>query len=128
MLTPLTNTHHSRVLGSYYGALVGNALGAPYEFKARDSYIVDSEYVSSTRSGVSMPPGAWTDDSSMMLCLLESLLESGCKWDVDDCVRRWIRWMSEGYMTVVDESLDMGANTPYMIRLASHLSSQAWRP
>jgi ADP-ribosyl-[dinitrogen reductase] hydrolase len=91
-----TQTRRSRVLGSFYGLLSGDALGAPYEFRSRDSYSVNSDYVPCTTFGIEIPLGGWTDDSSMALCLLESLLENGGKWNADDCVRRWIRWQGEG--------------------------------
>jgi ADP-ribosyl-[dinitrogen reductase] hydrolase len=92
----LTETQRSRVLGSFYGSLSGDALGAPYEFRTRDSYEVGADYIKCTTFGVPLPIGGWTDDSSMGLCLLESLLESGGQWNADDCVRRWIRWQQEG--------------------------------
>jgi ADP-ribosyl-[dinitrogen reductase] hydrolase len=128
MSTPLTDTQRSRVLGSYYGSLVGDALGAPYEFKTRDSYAISSDYVVSTTFGVPLPLGGWTDDSSMMLCLLESFLECGGTWNADDCVRRWVRWMSEGYMSVIDECFDIGTNALLISCFQSNISSQAWPP
>jgi hypothetical protein len=132
MPTPLTNTQRSRVLGSYYGSLAGDALGAPYEFKERDSYEVSSDYVECKTFHIPLPLGGWTDDSSMMLCLLESLLEYEGNWNADDCVRRWIRWQDQGYMSVVDECFDIGTSSfpivqwPY--RLNIYARSQAWPP
>jgi ADP-ribosyl-[dinitrogen reductase] hydrolase len=105
----------SRVLGSYYASFVGDALGAPYEFKARDSYVVSSDYVVSKVFPVIMPLGGWTDDSSMMLCLLESFLECGGTWNADDCVRRWIQWMNEGYMSVIDKCFSIGTGISYTV-------------
>jgi ADP-ribosyl-[dinitrogen reductase] hydrolase len=87
----------SRALGCLYGLLVGDALGAPYEFRTRDSYEISSEYViCETFRNVNFPLGGWTDDSSMALCLLESLLENDGEWNAQDCVKRWMRWMDEG--------------------------------
>jgi ADP-ribosyl-[dinitrogen reductase] hydrolase len=104
----LTENQSSRILGSYYGSLVGDALGAPYEFEERDSYTVSPDYVECTTFHLPLPPGGWTDDSSMMLCLLESFLECGGTWNAADCVRRWIRWQDQGYMSVIDECFDIG--------------------
>jgi ADP-ribosyl-[dinitrogen reductase] hydrolase len=83
----------SRVLGSYYASFVGDALGAPYEFKARDSYVVSSDYVVSKVFPVIMPLGGWTDDSSMM----------------------WIQWMNEGYMSVIEKCFSIGAGISYTV-------------
>jgi ADP-ribosyl-[dinitrogen reductase] hydrolase len=104
----LPDTYRSRILGSYYGMLVGDALGAPYEFKRRDSYTVSPDYVECKTFAVPLPLGAWTDDSSMALCLLESLLEKDGEWDAAHCVEKWVRWMRQGYMSVVDECFDIG--------------------
>jgi ADP-ribosyl-[dinitrogen reductase] hydrolase len=87
----------SRALGACYGLLVGDALGAPYEFRTRGNYEISSDYVICETFGhVNFPLGGWTDDSSMALCLLESLLENDGKWNAQDCVKRWMRWMDEG--------------------------------
>lgn len=93
---PLPPSYRSRVLGSYYGLLVGDALGAPYEFRMRDSYTPAREYVRCTTFSVPLPEGGWTDDGSMALCLLESLLENRGQWNAADCVERWVKWRGEG--------------------------------
>jgi ADP-ribosyl-[dinitrogen reductase] hydrolase len=119
MVSALDPQKRSRILGSYYGALSGDALGAPYEFKTRDSYEISPDYVPCTTFHVELPLGGWTDDSSMLLCLLESLLENKGEWNAGDCLNRWIRWMSEGYMSVVDECFDIGMlriNITYGVR------------
>lgn len=42
-----------------------------------------------------MNPGAWSDDSSMALCLAESLvLKQGLDWH--DAAFRWCRWYKQG--------------------------------
>jgi ADP-ribosylglycohydrolase len=87
----------SRALGSFYGLLVGDALGAPYEFRSRHTYETSTDYVKcKTFPGVNIPLGGWTDDSSMALCLLESFLENNGRWNAADCVQRWMRWVHEG--------------------------------
>lgn len=93
---PLPAAFRSRILGSYYGLLVGDALGAPYEFRKRDSYTPAQDYVRCTTFPVPLPEGGWTDDSSMALCLLESLLENRGQWNAADCVQRWVKWRGQG--------------------------------
>jgi len=64
-----------RIAGALYGALVGDALGVPYEFKnaVQIPAIVDgppaAEY---PRSHPGVPFGCWSDDGSQSLCLLEN--------------------------------------------------------
>lgn len=55
-----------------------------------------------------LPPGAWTDDTSMALCLATSLLELGC-FDAGDQMRRYCRWHDEGYLSSTGSCFDIGS-------------------
>ncbi|KAG9015246.1 hypothetical protein FRB90_004866 [Tulasnella sp. 427] len=102
------------MLGSLYGLSVGDALGGPYEFKRRGSYSPSPDMKEShtffTKDGQPLPKGSWTDDTSMALCLAESLRENNkfVWWDVAD---KWCAWKDRGYMSVVDECFDIGNAT-----------------
>lgn len=51
--------------------------------------------------------GMWTDDTSMALCLAESLLL--CKgFDADDQMQRYLQWMDEGYYSSKDHAFGLG--------------------
>ena len=66
---------------------------------------------SSARGGpFRLPPGAWTDDTSMALCLAESLIECG-GFDAADQMRRYVRWYHEGCMSSTDRCFDIGNTT-----------------
>ena len=55
-------------------------------------------------------PGQWTDDTSMALCLAESLVE--CRgFDPHDQMERYLRWYREGYMSSTSECFDIGNTT-----------------
>ncbi|WP_242656317.1 ADP-ribosylglycohydrolase family protein [Desulfofundulus thermosubterraneus] len=41
------------------------------------------------------PPGMWSDDTSLTLCLAQSLVEAG--YDLADAGKRFVRWYREGY-------------------------------
>lgn len=88
----------SRLLGSLYGMAVGDALGGPHEFKSRGSYEWKMEMEESHtfyHDGKPLPPGSWTDDTSMALCLGASLLDKkGLVWT--DAAERFARWMTDG--------------------------------
>ncbi|KAG8896956.1 Methionine aminopeptidase 2, partial [Tulasnella sp. 403] len=103
----------SRMLGSLYGMAVCDALGGPYEFSRRGSYTPTPEMTESHTfyyQGRPLPPGSWTDDTSMALALAVSLTEkNGLVWS--DAAQRWVRWFNEGYMSVVDECFDIGLTT-----------------
>lgn len=55
------------------------------------------------------PPGTWSDNSSLTLCLLESLSEKG--YDPRDIGDRFIRWYQDGYWTPFGEAFDIGRAT-----------------
>jgi ADP-ribosyl-[dinitrogen reductase] hydrolase len=52
----------------------------------------------------------WTDDTSMGLCLAESLVERG-GFDACDQMRRYLRWYREGYLSVKGYCFDIGRTT-----------------
>lgn len=103
-----------RIKGGIVGLLVGDALGVPYEFHARESIPVFDEIefeppANFRRAHVGVPIGTWSDDGAQALCLLASLLECG-KFDADDFANRLVKWFREDYMAV-DELFDVGVQT-----------------
>ena len=57
-----------------------------------------------------LPPGAWTDDTSMALCLAESLLERR-GFDPADQMDRYVRWFKEGHLSSTGVCFDIGNAT-----------------
>jgi ADP-ribosyl-[dinitrogen reductase] hydrolase len=98
-----------RFLGCLVGLAVGDAYGTTYEFKRRSN--MPKELPDDIVGGgpFDMNPGEWTDDTSMALCLAESLVEKG--WDTDDQMRRYIKWWQDGYNSVKGECFDIGGAT-----------------
>jgi len=82
---PLSN----RLAGAVWGALIGDALGVPYEFQPGRR----SESVVWGTSGThGQPPGTWSDDGGLLLALLDSLLAAG--FDIRDQGERSLRWLN----------------------------------
>lgn len=103
----------TRSLGAFLGLAVGDALGAPIEFKQRDTY----EPVAGYGAGgpFQLEAGYWTDDTIMALCLAETLLEKG-GYDGVDYRGRLLRWVDEGYNSLNGTCFDVGATTLQAIR------------
>ena len=101
----------NRFLGCLVGLAVGDAYGTTYEFTNRSKMPVASQLPDEITGGgpFDMKPGEWTDDTSMALCLAESIIEHG--WDTDDQMKRFIRWWQEGYNSVKGECFDIGGAT-----------------
>jgi len=83
----------------------GDALGTTLEFKSPDSFEPISDMVGGGPFG--LKPGQWTDDTSMALCLAESLIECG-GFDPADQMRRYLRWWREGYLSSTGVCFDIG--------------------
>lgn len=100
------------VKGRYRGALLGlaagDALGTTLEFKSPGSFEPIDDIVGGGPFG--LKPGQWTDDTSMALCLAESLVERG-GFDPMDQLARYVRWMDEGHLSSTGSCFDIGNAT-----------------
>jgi ADP-ribosyl-[dinitrogen reductase] hydrolase len=65
-------------------------------------------------------PGQWTDDTSMALCLAESIIEKR-GFDPKDQMDRYCRWWKEGYLSNTETCFDIGITVK--TALASYLRS-----
>lgn len=99
----------SRIRGSLYGVAVCDALGAPIEFCQRGTFspVTGLRY----NHNFGLAPGCWTDDTSMTLCLAQSLVDSKGAFDAQDQVKKYIRWYGEGYMSSIGKCFDIGNAT-----------------
>lgn len=97
-----------QVKSGMLGLIVGDALGVPVEFESRQDLAHDPVIDMRDGGAHGQPRGTWSDDSSMALCLMESL-KGGL--DYDDQMARFFRWADEGYMTPFGEVFDMGIAT-----------------
>jgi ADP-ribosyl-[dinitrogen reductase] hydrolase len=90
------------------GLAVGDALGVPYEFKSREE-LGKSPAVTMTGYGTyNLPPGTWSDDSSLAFCLAEALTND---FSLDDIARSFQKWYFSNYWTARGEVFDVGITT-----------------
>ena len=103
----------NKIFGGIVGLVVGDALGVPVEFMSRNE--LKSNPVTNMRDFGShnQPRGTWSDDSSMTLCLVDSL-NSGLSYD--DIAAKFLDWADTGYMTPYGEIFDIGRTTLTAIR------------
>lgn len=90
------------------GLTVGDVLGVPLEFKSPGTFEPIDDIVGGGAFG--LEPGEWTDDTSMALCLAESLIEKQ-GFDPIDQLERYLRWYREGYLSVNGKCFDIGKTT-----------------
>lgn len=98
-----------RVRGGLWGAIVGDALGVPVEFKLR-SMMDDSPVRDLQGHGTyNVPLGTWSEDSSLLLCTLYSLLQP--RLDLPDLAQRFVRFLDHAYMTPSGQVFDVSSVT-----------------
>jgi ADP-ribosyl-[dinitrogen reductase] hydrolase len=97
-----------RFRGCLLGLAVGDALGAQVEFQPPGTFPSVTDMVGGGPHR--LPAGCWTDDTSMALCMAESLLECG-GFDPADQMRRYVRWWREGHLSSTGECFDIGETT-----------------
>lgn len=92
--------------GTLLGLATGDALGTTVEFSQRGTF----EPLTTIVGGgpFSLKPGEWTDDTSMALCLGQSLIT--CKeMNLRDQLDRYIEWWKVGHNSVTGECFDIGS-------------------
>ena len=92
------------------GHAVGDALGVPVEFDTREQLVEHPVTKMLGYGAYDVPAGSWSDDTSMTLCLIESLARLG-KVDYADIMRNFLRWMDEAEFTPTGEMFDIGRGT-----------------
>jgi ADP-ribosyl-[dinitrogen reductase] hydrolase len=103
--------HISRFKGALIGLAVGDALGTSIEFMSPGSFTPLTDIIGG--GPFSLRPGEWTDDTSLALCLAESLIEIG--FNKKDQLERYVRWMDEGYLSSNGDCFDIGRTTSYSL-------------
>ncbi len=100
----------SRVAGGLLGVAVGDALGVPVEGVSRKRLRARpvTEMLPAERWG--LPPGTWSDDTSLTLCLAASLVKQG-RLDVEEVGRRFVRWLDAGYWSPHGQAVGIGRTT-----------------
>jgi len=94
-----------RYRGSLLGLAAGDALGTTLEFRSPGSFNPIDDMIGG--GPFCLNPGQWTDDTSMALCLAESLVEKE-GFDPVDQLERYLRWWKEGYMSSTGSCFDIG--------------------
>ena len=94
-----------RYRGCLLGLAAGDALGTTLEFRSPGSFTPLDDMVGG--GPFSLAPGQWTDDTSVALCLAESLIQ--CQgFDLSDQLSRYVRWFRLGHLSSTGVCFDIG--------------------
>lgn len=104
------------VKAGIFGVCIGDALGVPVEFRSREQ--LKRSPVTTMRSMGShrQLAGTWSDDSSLTLCLADSL----CKgYDLEDMALKFLQWYNAELWTPHGRVFDIGIATSQAIQRIS---------
>lgn len=108
-----TTESSSQVLSGLMGVCVGDALGVPVEFNSREELgenpVVDLHSHNAWRE----PPGTWSDDSSLTLCLAECLCNG---FSLEAIAQSFCRWYYDQEWTARGKVFDIGITTQMAIK------------
>jgi len=99
------NTEKDRYRGCLLGLAVGDALGTTLEFSKPGTFEPISDMVGG--GPFRLKAGEWTDDTSMALCLAQSLLLKK-QFDPYDQMDRYLEWWEVGYNSATGDCFDIG--------------------
>src|SRR5438477_9558860 len=98
----------SRYRGCLLGMAAGDALGTTLEFEEPGEFEPLTDMVGG--GPFDLRPGEWTDDTSMALCLAESLII--CRgFDPVHQLETYVRWHRQGHLSSTGTCFDIGGTT-----------------
>lgn len=113
----------SRIRGSLYGTAVVDALGGPVEFHRRGTFAPVTSYRFNATFG--LKPGTWTDDTSTMLCLAQSLVDTDGEFVIQDQIRKYVDWYQDGYLSATGKCFDIGNATMQSLAIWEEFTRKA---
>jgi len=102
------NNELNRAAGALLGLAAGDAVGTTVEFLPRGGFPPVTDMIGG--GPFRLEPGQWTDDTTMALCLAESLLVDP-DLSPDDLMARFDQWVETGYNSSTGRCFDIGNTT-----------------
>ena len=94
--------------GAIFGTIVGDALFQPIEFCSKYGHPWIDKMTYGKVWGI--PAGCYTDDSSMMLCIMQGYLDDPSKPNIKNIADAFVRWMDEGLWSATGNCFDIGCS------------------
>ena len=100
-----TNYDKDKLFATVVGAAVGDAVGVPYEFKTRDTFLCEDMVGYGTHH---QPAGTWSDDTAMMLATADSIRRCDGAINTKDIQQAFLDWFNDGAYTPDGVVFDYG--------------------
>ena len=114
--------HKDLVKSLLFGVAVGDALGVPVEFISREELRYRPVEDMIGGGSYNMPPGTWSDDSSLTFCLAEALIKG---FDLKVVGTNFVKWYYNSFWTARGEVFDYGNTIQQAIeRLARNVDPE----
>jgi ADP-ribosylglycohydrolase len=91
-----------------YASIIGDALGVPVESSTRQELALCAVKNMLGYGRYDQPEGTWSDDTSMILCTMESLRKG---YDPEDLGAEFCAWLFDGKWTPFGYAFDAGVTT-----------------
>ena len=107
------------------GQAVGDAFGVPFEFMSRAEIQKlnpdkmegnDTRHSFSSRWGNMIPKGAWSDDTSMTVAEMASMINNDGRIDYDDIMREFFAWWNDGRYSSLSFPFGLGNNISHAMK------------
>lgn len=96
-----------KVENGIIGFVVGDTMGVPVEFNSREKLLLNPVTEMLEYGTHNMPKGCWSDDTSMTLATMDSIIK--CKEiNTNDMADRFIKWYRNGEYTATGIMFDIG--------------------
>ncbi|MBC8042398.1 MAG: ADP-ribosylglycohydrolase family protein [Rhizobacter sp.] len=97
-----------RYRGCLLGLATGDAVGTNLEFETPGTFTPLTDMIGG--GPFDLQAGQWTDDTSLALCIAESLIEKK-NFDATDQMQRYLRWYRDGHLSSTGRCFDIGSTT-----------------
>jgi ADP-ribosylglycohydrolase/protein-tyrosine phosphatase len=96
----------NRYLGCVLGLACGDAMGATLQYRRPGQFTPIGDLIGGGHW--QLPPGAWTDDTALALCVAASFLERE-GFDAGDLLRRYRHWQQQGEPSSTGQCIGISA-------------------
>lgn len=90
------------------GHAIGDAMGVPVEFCIREKLLAHPVTKMIGYGSHDVPAGTWSDDTSMEIATMDSMINQGGKINCEDIMMNFYYWLKEAKYTPYGEVFDAG--------------------
>ncbi len=98
----------SKIKVGVIGHAIGDAMGVPVEFCIREKLLAHPVTKMIGYGSHDVPAGTWSDDTSMEIATMDSMINQGGKINCEDIMMNFYYWLKEAKYTPYGEVFDAG--------------------